>query len=79
MLQNKAYDILKWVCIIVLPACASLYAELGEVWGFPFLNEIPKSIIIVDAFLGALLCVSTIKYNKDNVRRLTEEGEEDNE
>ena len=79
MLQNKAYDILKWVCIIVLPACASLYAELGEVWGFPFLNEIPKSIIIVDAFLGALLGVSTIKYNKDNVRRLTEEGEEDNE
>ena len=65
MLSNKAYDILKWVCIIVLPALATLYAGLGNIWELPYLDEIPATIIAVDTFLGALLGVSTIQYNRD--------------
>lgn len=63
MLSNRAYDILKWVCIIVLPAAATLYAGLGNIWNLPYLDEIPSTIIAVDTFLGALLGVSTIQYN----------------
>jgi len=65
MLSNKAYDILKWVCIIVLPAIATLYMGLAKIWDLPFETEIPQTITVVDAFLGALLGVSTINYNKD--------------
>lgn len=65
MLSNKAYDILKWVCIIVLPAIATLYMGLAKIWDLPFETEIPQTITVVDAFLGALLGVSTIQYNKD--------------
>lgn len=65
MFSNKAYDILKWVCIIVLPAIATLYMGLAKIWDLPFETEIPQTITVVDAFLGALLGVSTINYNKD--------------
>lgn len=65
-LSNRAYDVLKWICIIVLPALASLYRGVGTIWSLPYVEEIPQTIIVIDAFLGALLGVSTIQYNKNN-------------
>lgn len=65
MFSNKIYDILKWVCIIVLPAIATLYMGLAKIWDLPYATEVPQTITVVDAFLGALLGVSTINYNKD--------------
>lgn len=64
-MSNKMYDILKWVCIIVLPAIATLYMGLAKIWDLPFETEIPQTITVIDAFLGAILGVSTIQYNKD--------------
>lgn len=64
MLSNKMYDILKWICIVVLPACAVCYEALASVWGFPFAQEIPRTILIIQTFLGALLGVSSAQYYK---------------
>lgn len=66
ILSNRAYDVLKWICIIVLPALATLYCGVGTIWSLPYVEEIPQTIIVIDAFLGALLGVSTIQYNKNN-------------
>ena len=66
LLSNRAFDILKWVCIIVLPSMATLYSGLAEVWSLPLAVEVPQTIMLADAFLGALLGVSTIQYNKNN-------------
>ena len=65
LLSNRAFDVLKWICIIVLPALATLYRGLGSIWSLLYLEEIPQTIIVIDAFLGALLGVSTIQYNKE--------------
>lgn len=65
MLSNRAFDILKWVCMIVLPSCATLYSGLAEVWALPLAAEVPKTIMLADTFLGALLGVSTIKYKDE--------------
>lgn len=65
LLSNRSFDVLKWCCIIVLPALATLYRGLGSIWSLPYLEEIPQTIIVIDAFLGALLGVSTIQYNKE--------------
>lgn len=64
MLSNKAYDVLKYIALIVLPAVGTLYATLGSVWSFPYVNEISATILAVDTFLGALLGISSINYNK---------------
>lgn len=63
-LSNKTYNVLKWVALIVLPATATLYSVLSNVWDFPFKEQIPATITAIDAFLGALIGVSTAKYNK---------------
>lgn len=65
MLSNKAYDILKFVAQIVLPALGTLYFALATIWGFPYGEEIVGTITAVDAFLGALLGISTAQYNKE--------------
>ena len=64
MLSNKMYDILKWCCILLLPALATLYRGLAGIWDWEFIEEIPQSIITIDAFLGAILGISTIDYKK---------------
>ena len=64
MLSNKVYDVLKYIALIVLPAIGTLYATLGNVWSFPYVNEISATILAVDTFLGALLGISSINYNK---------------
>ena len=63
-MNDKVYDVLKWVCIIVLPAIATLWFTLGKIWGFPYLAEIEATIIAIDTFLGAILGVSTIQYDR---------------
>ena len=65
-MSNKVYDVLKYIAQIVLPALATLYFALAKIWGFPYGAEIVGTISAVDAFLGALLQISTNSYNKEN-------------
>jgi len=64
-MSNKVYDVLKWIALILLPALATLYFALAKIWGFPYAAEIVGTISAVDAFLGALLGISTANYNKE--------------
>lgn len=64
-LSDKVYDVLKWLVIIVLPACGTLYAALAAVWGWAYAEQVVTSITAVDTFLGAVLCISTANYNGD--------------
>ncbi|MBO7452704.1 MAG: phage holin [Clostridiales bacterium] len=69
ILDNKIYDILKYVALIVLPAIGTLYFALSSIWGLPYGTEIVGTITAIDAFLGALVGISTNNYNKTNVIR----------
>ena len=64
-MSNRVYDILKFIAQIVLPAVATLYFALASIWGLPYGEQIVGTITAIDAFLGALLGVSTSLYNKD--------------
>lgn len=63
-MSNKVYDILKWIAQILLPALATLYFGIAKIWNLPYSEEIVGTITAVDLFLGALLGISTIQYNK---------------
>lgn len=63
-MSNKVYDILKWICMILLPAAIALYAALSATWGWPNSEQIVATMAAVETFLGALLKVSTASYNK---------------
>lgn len=64
-LNNKTYDLLKWIAQILLPALGTLYMALAKVWGFPYSTEIVGTITAVDLFLGAVLGISTSNYRKE--------------
>ena len=64
-LNDKAYDVLKWIAQILLPALGTLYFALSKIWCFPYATEIVGSITAIDAFLGALLGISTVNYRKE--------------
>lgn len=65
-MSNKMYDILKYIAQIGLPALGALYFALSTIWGFPYGEQIVGTITAIDAFLGALLGISTVQYRKKN-------------
>ena len=65
-MSNKAYDVLKWVAMYLLPALGTLYFALAGIWGLPFGEEIVGTITAIDTFLGVILGISTMQYNKSN-------------
>lgn len=64
-MTNKTYDIMKFLAQIVLPAAGTLYFALANIWGLPMGEEVVGTITAVDAFLGAILGISTAQYNKE--------------
>lgn len=64
-LSNSTYDALKWVAQYLLPSLGTLYFALAKIWGLPYGTEIVGTITAVDAFLGALLGISTMNYEGD--------------
>lgn len=63
-LPDKVYNILKYVCLIALPACAWLYSQLSTVWNLPYGQQVSQTISMIATFLGVLIGVSTYQYNK---------------
>ena len=64
-MSSKVYDILKYIAQIVLPAMGTLYAALSPLWGLPYAEAIVGTIVAVDAFLGALLQISSDQCYKE--------------
>ena len=62
-MTNKCYDVLKYIAQIVLPAIGTLYFALASIWGLPYGEQIVGTITAIDTFLGAILMISTNKYN----------------
>ena len=65
-LSNKAYDVLKWIAMYLLPAAGTLYFALSGIWGLPYGEEVVGTITAVDTFLGVILGISSATYNKAN-------------
>ena len=63
-LNDKIYDILKSLTLLCRPALGTAYVALAGVWGFPYAEEISKTVMAVCTLCGALLGISTAEYNK---------------
>lgn len=59
---NKAYNFLKVVALVWLPALGTLYFALAGIWGIPDAVQVVGSITAVDTALGALLHISSKTY-----------------
>lgn len=68
ILNNRYYDVLKYIAQIVLPAIATLYFALSKIWGLPWGEEVIGSITAVDIFLGVILGISSKTYNQSDAK-----------
>lgn len=71
--NSNVYDVLKFIAQIVLPAAGTLYFALAKIWGLPLGTEIVGTISAVDAFLGAILGISSAAYYADREDQQPEE------
>ena len=63
-MKNKTYDILKYVAQILIPAIATLYFSVSQIWELPYGEQIVGTLTAVDAFLGVCLGISSDNYHK---------------
>ena len=64
-MSNTVYDIFKFIAQILLPALATFYLTLAGIWGLPFGEQVSGTIMAIDTLLGAILMLSSNKYNKE--------------
>ena len=73
-LSNKAYDILKFICIVFLPALGTFIFAISKIWGWPpYAENIVGTLSAISVFIGALIGISTMQYNKDQGKDGSEE------
>lgn len=63
-LTNKAYDVLKWICLTVLPAISVFYTVVDSVFGIGYTDIVCPLIAGVCTLIGTLIGVSTVNYNR---------------
>lgn len=65
ILSDKVYNILKWICLIALPAIAVFYFAISKIWGLPYGTEITATINAVAVLIGSLIGISQHNISKD--------------
>lgn len=62
LLSNRAYDIVKRLVQVILPAISALYFGLAAIWGLPAAEQVVGTIAVVTTFLGVTLGISHSNY-----------------
>lgn len=60
LLPDKAYQILKWVGLILMPALAALIGAVGPAWGLPKVDAIVLTINALGTFIGVIIGASQL-------------------
>lgn len=63
-LPDKVYDVLKWIVLVVIPACTTAYVGLDSVFNWGYGDVVAKVSAIICTLIGAIIGISTAEYNK---------------
>ncbi|WP_102343660.1 phage holin [Galactobacillus timonensis] len=64
-LSDNLYNILKWICLIAVPALITLISTLGTIYGWDT-TAITATIGAIATFVGALIGISNRNYYKND-------------
>lgn len=64
-LNNKVYDVLKWITIVFLPALITFAGVIMNTLNFEYTQIVLTIAVAFDTFLGSILGISTLSYNKE--------------
>ena len=60
-LPDAAYDVLKWVGLLLMPTLSWVYQALAAVWGLPLANEVSTTLGIAGTLVAVLIGASQLK------------------
>lgn len=72
ILPDKIYCVLKWVCMIALPAVTSFYLVLDQAFGWGLADKVGTISTALCTLIGALIGVSSRNYNNEIEREYDE-------
>ena len=76
MLNNKIYDVLKWITLVFLPALTTLVGVILNCFDVTCTDIILTIMTAVTTFLGAILGISNVNYKKTDENALESEVDE---
>ena len=65
ILNEKVYKVLKWACLIAVPALITLISTLGTIYGHD-MTTVTATIGAIATFVGALIGVSNSNFYKNS-------------
>lgn len=72
--DGRVYDILKWVLLTVVPALNILITSLCALYGWTWGNIVIGTIDAIAVFVGTVLGIGSIKYQKLNATKENNNG-----
>lgn len=60
--SDKVYSVLKWICIIAVPALITLISTLGTIY-HQDMTTVTATIGAITTFIGALIGISNYNYS----------------
>lgn len=64
MLNNKSYEIMKWITMIALPAFSVFIGAVGAELGISDPDTLVTILNAITVLMGSLIGVSSYQYNK---------------
>lgn len=65
MLNNKTYDILKIVALLVLPI-GTFISTFFNIWGINYAEQVQQTFVALDVLVGAFVTISNQIYKKNH-------------
>lgn len=66
-LNNTTYDILNRVVKYLLPAIATAYFSLAQIWGFSHAEEVVGTLAVLTTLFGVILALANSSYKADHL------------
>ncbi len=73
---SKVFDVLKWICMIALPAFTTFYGTVGLKLDWPAVEQVVIFLTGFTTLLGTLLGVSHVEYYRQSGLEMQEPEEE---
>lgn len=70
-MSNRTYDILKNLCLVVIPFIAFISTICG-IWNVPYTEQITGTLVALETLLGTLVKIASDSYNKEKAKELEE-------
>lgn len=79
-LNNRTYDLLKWIALVFLPAFITFVGVILNCFNVQYADIILTIAVAFNTFLGSILGISNINYNKMSaLREETSDGRGEDE